>query len=185
MENRYNRNSYRIYFSWTVIFCIGLTISILNGCKGDAGPVGPAGPSNVNMYTFSFTAYDLITDGDDTTIYYKSFSNSTIANTISSGAAVLLYMESSTSALFALPYTEPHNPTLSITYSFRDHQWLDIDVRTNFGFDARRELILFLNGDTSYIIRLIVIPANNVYLPKIIQGNSSYSEIKKMFNLQD
>ena len=184
MEYRYDRTSYRVYFSWTVIFCIALTISMLNGCKkGDVGPVGPAGPSNVNMYTFSFTADDLIKQGSDSTIYYITLPHSTIANTVSSGAAGPVYMGSNTSPLYALPYTEPHEPTLSITYSFRDNQWLDIDIRTSYN-DARAELIGFLNSN-AYQLRLIVIPANNVYLAKLGNGKSSYNEIKTMFNLQN
>jgi hypothetical protein len=154
---------------------------MLNGCKGDPGPVGPAGSSNVNMYTFSFTASDLIMDGSDSTYYHLSFSNSTIASVINSGAAVLLYLGAD-SIWNPLPYTEPHEPTLSIAYYLKNRS-LIIEVITSYG-DARSELIGFLNSNT-YQLRLIVIPANNVYLAKLGNGKASYNEIKTMFNLQN
>jgi hypothetical protein len=164
--------------------CISIFFSTLIGCKGDSGPIGPTGTkgnANVNMYVFSFNASDLIMGSSDSTYYYISFLDSTIARTIHSGAAALLYLESD-SLWNPLPYTEPHEPTLSIAYYFKN-QSLYIEVITSHG-DARSRLISFLNGDI-YQLRLIVIPANNTYLAKLVIGKSSYNELKTIFYLQN
>ena len=142
---------------------------------------GPSGIADVSMYTFSFNANDLILGSYDSTYYYIGFPDSSIAKKINSGAAALLYLYSD-SIWNPLPYTEPHDPMLTISYFFRNI-YLVIEVITNYG-DACSELIYFLNGNT-YQLRLLVIPANNLYLLKSMHHKPSYNEIKTLFNLQN
>ena len=184
MENRYDRTLYRVLFSLTLILFICLGISVLNGCKGDSGPVGPAGPrgsGNVSMYTYSFTDADLVRGGSDSTYFYTSFTNPGIITAINNGAALFVYLGADT-IWTPLPYTEPHAPALSIGY-YLYNQYLFLEVITSYG-DARNELIAFLNSN-SYQLRIVVIPANNVYLSKIVAGKTSFNEIKTMLNLQN
>jgi len=181
MGNRYDRTFCRVLFSCTLIFYISLIILVLNGCKGDSGPVGPRGGGNVNMYTYSFNDSDLIMGSSDSTYYYTSFTNSGIVSAIKNGAVVLVYLGADT-IWTPLPYTEPHAPTLSIGY-YLYNQSLFLEVITSYS-DARNELIGFLSS-SSYQLRIIVIPANNVYLAKIVNGKTPFNEIKTMFNLQN
>jgi hypothetical protein len=142
-----------------------LIMLFLCGCKGDTGPTGPKGQpgnSDVSVYNFSFNASDLVSDDGNSTYYYISFVNSTVGNEIRNGAASFIYIYSD-SIWNPLPYTEPHDPALTIAYYFKLDS-LFIEVITNNG-DAREELITFLNGDV-YRLRLFLIPANDSHLLK-------------------
>ncbi len=188
MTKRYKYFFHKPIYSLIVMGCLSMIGFNLTGCDGPAGPAGTTGPSgptgatgnaNVNVSVFSFEATDLI-EGNDSTYYYLPFSDSTIESAIDSGAAVLVYLGAN-SVWNPLPYTEPHEPALSINY-YLDNQSVYIEVISSYD-DARGELIDFLGR--TYQLRVIVIPANNVYLSKILIGRPSYNEIKSILKLQD
>lgn len=163
--------------------CICLVIAVLGfiGCKGEAGPPGPSGNADVSMYTFAFTASDLLFSSTDSSYCYVSFSDPMIASRFSSGAAVLLYLYAD-SIWNPLPYTEPHAPALSVNYFFKG-QSLTIEIITSYG-NARDELTTFLNTET-FQVRLILIPANSFYSLSSIDKRSSYNVIKALLRLPD
>jgi hypothetical protein len=181
MIKRYNHALRTLLYSAAMCSFLGIIGFTFIGCKGETGPAGPSGNADVSMYTFSFTSSDLQPNGSDSSYYYVSFSDPTIASKISAGAAVLLYIYAD-SIWNPLPYTEPHAPALSINYFLKD-QSLTIEIITSYG-NALSELIAFLNSDT-YQVRLIVIPANNFYPLGSITEKSSYDEVKALLSLPD
>jgi len=134
---------------------IPLIILFLLGCEGKEGPTGPAGPTgnaNVEVITFNVDAFSFTAAGGDTRVFNYPID---IPSFTTNNGAVLLYMSSASVAWFQIPINEPTFP-LSIAYYF-DAPTILFDVRTNEG-NAISKMILFFNGETDYLGRLVIIP---------------------------
>lgn len=131
-----------------------LTI-LLIACEGKEGPTGPAGEdgnANVQIYQFNFNSSDLSQYTDSR---FYSFNYDFGVNT--NNSSVSIYLSSATTAWYQLPM---HEPTfdLSITYYFSGSQFF-FDFRTASG-DAKSKFIQYMNNDTDFIGKLVLIPGN-------------------------